>query len=128
MLDEDQHRRSRGMMLPAFHGDSVRRQIAEMIAITAEEVARWPVGVPFPVHPRMQKLTFEVILRTVIGVHDERRLAALREALPPMIETGSPLKLIPPPAVLARAGMWRRRAERREAALTLLIDEITRCR
>src|SRR5262249_13100765 len=27
MLDEDQHKRSRGMMLPAFHGDSVRRQI-----------------------------------------------------------------------------------------------------
>ncbi|HSL09400.1 MAG TPA: cytochrome P450, partial [Pseudonocardiaceae bacterium] len=26
MLDDEKHRRSRGMMLPAFHGDSVRRQ------------------------------------------------------------------------------------------------------
>jgi cytochrome P450 len=42
MLDGDRHRRSRGMMLPAFHGDSVRRQVAQMIAITAEDVARWP--------------------------------------------------------------------------------------
>jgi cytochrome P450 len=128
MLDEDQHRRTRGMMLPAFHGDSVRRQVAEMIAITAEEVARWPVGIRFPVYPRMQKLTLEIILRTVVGVQDERRLAALRLALPLMMETGSPLKLIPPPPVLLRFGMWRRRAERRATALELLTNEIIRCR
>jgi cytochrome P450 family 135 len=128
MLDEDRHRRSRGMMLPAFHGDSVRRQVAEMITITAEEVARWPVGEQFPLFPRMQRLTLEIILRTVIGVHDERRLAALRAALPPMLEIGSPVELIPPPEVLLRFGMWRRRAERRAAALALLTDEVTRCR
>jgi cytochrome P450 len=128
MLDEDKHRRSRGMMLPAFHGDSVRRQVAEMVAITVEEVARWPVGEQFAVYPQMQRLTLEVILRTVIGVHDESRLAALRAALPPMLEIGTPLELIPPPQVLLRFGRWRRRAQRRAAALALLTDEITRCR
>ena len=56
------------MMRPAFHGDSVRRQVAEMIAITTDDVARWPVGEPFPLYPRMQAITLEVILRTVIGV------------------------------------------------------------
>jgi len=128
VIDDDEHRRSRGLMLPAFHGDSVRRQVAEIIAITAEEVARWPVGEPFPLYPCMQRLTLEVILRTVIGVHDNRRLTALRAALPPMLEIGSPVELIPPPEVLLRFGMWRRRAERRAAALELLTDEITRCR
>jgi cytochrome P450 len=128
VLDDDNHRRSRGLMLPAFHGDSVRRQVAEMIAITAEEVARWPVGEQFPLYPRMQRLTLEVILRTVIGVHDKRRLAALRAALPPMLEIGSPVELIPPPKVLLQFGMWRRRAQRRAAALALLTQEITRCR
>ena len=128
ILDDDKHRRSRGMMLPAFSGDSVRRQVAEMVAITADEVARWPVGERFPLFPRMQRLTLEVILRTVIGVHDESRLAALRAALPPMLEIGSPLELIPPPQVLLRFGIWRRRAQRRAAALALLTDEITRCR
>ncbi|MGH3799941.1 MAG: cytochrome P450 [Pseudonocardiaceae bacterium] len=128
MLDGDKHRRSRGMMLPAFHGDSVRRQVAEMVTITADEVARWPVGAQLPLHPRMQRITLEVILRTVIGVHDEGRLAALRVALPPMLEIGSPLELIPPPQVLRRFGMWRRRAQRNAAAQALLSDEITRCR
>lgn len=128
MLDDDSHRRSRAMMLPAFHGDSVRRQVTEMVAITVDEVARWPVGEQFPLFPRMQKLTLEVILRTVIGVHDERRLAALRAALPPLLDIGSPLELIPPPRVLLRFGIWRRRAQHRAAALALLTDEITRCR
>ena len=128
VIDEDKHRRSRSLMLPAFHGDSVRRQIAEMIAITAEEVARWPVGEPFQLYPRMQRLTLEVILRTVIGVQDQHRLAALRAALPPMMEIGSPVELIPPPQVLLRFGMWRRRAQRRAAAVELLNDEVRRCR
>ncbi|HZD16214.1 MAG TPA: cytochrome P450 [Pseudonocardiaceae bacterium] len=128
MLDDDKHRRTRAMMLPAFHGDSVRRQVAEMVAITVDEVARRPVDEQFPLFPRMQKLTLEVILRTVIGVHNEGRLAALRTALPPMLDIGSPLELIPPPRVLLRFGMWRRRAQRRAAALALLTDEITRCR
>jgi len=128
MLDDEKHRRSRGMMLPAFHGDSVRRQVAEMVDITVDEVARWPVGEQFALYPRMQAITLEVILRTVIGVHDEGRLAALRAALPPMLEIGSPLELIPPPQVLRRFGMWRRRAQRNAAAQALLTDEITRCR
>ncbi|MGH3755432.1 MAG: cytochrome P450 [Pseudonocardiaceae bacterium] len=128
MIDDGEHRRSRAMMLPAFHGDSVRRQVAEMVAITADDVARWPVGEQFPLYPRMQAITLEVILRTVIGVHDQRRLAALRAALPPMLEIGSPLELIPPPQLLRRFGPWRRRAQRRATAHALLTGEITRCR
>ena len=128
VLDDEAHQRSRGMMLPAFHGDSVRRQVAEMVAITADEVARWPVGDLFPVLPRMQAITLEVILRTVIGVQDEDRLAALRTALPPMLEIGSPLELLPPPRVLRNVGLWRRREQRKARAHALLRNEITRCR
>ncbi|HEU0087079.1 MAG TPA: cytochrome P450 [Pseudonocardiaceae bacterium] len=128
LLDDEAHHRRRAMMLPAFHGDSVRQQVAEMVAITADEVARWPVGAAFPVLPRMRAITLEVILRIVIGVHDEARLAALRTALPPLVDVGSPLELIPPPQVLRRFGMWRRRAQRKARAHALLLDEISRCR
>jgi cytochrome P450 family 135 len=127
-LDGEKHRRSRAMMMPAFHGDSVRRQVNEMVAITADNVTRWPLAEPFPLYPRMQAITLEVILRIVIGVRDESRLAALRTVLPPMLEIGSPLELIPPPKVLRRFGVWRRRAQRRAAAHALLTEEITRCR
>jgi hypothetical protein len=128
VVDDEEHRRSRSMMLPAFHGDSVRRQVAEMVEITTEEVTGWPVGEQFPLLPRMQAITLEVILRTVIGVHDERRLAALRRALPPMVEIGSPLELLPPPRILRNVGLWRRRKENKARAHALLLDEIARCR
>jgi cytochrome P450 family 135 len=128
VTDEEKHRRSRAVLTPAFHGDSVRRQITQMVAITAADVARWPVGTPFPLLPRTQAITLEVILRTVIGVRDEARLAALRTALPPMVEIGSPLTLLPPPQWLRRYGMWRRRAERQARAHVLLREEIVRCR
>ncbi len=128
VLDDEAHRRSRGMMLPAFHGDSVRRQVSEMVAITAQEVAGWPVDDQFPVLPRMQAITLEVILRTVIGVQEKDRLAALRTALPPMVEIGSPLELLPPPRVLRNVGRWRQREQRKTRARALLREEITRCR
>jgi cytochrome P450 len=128
VVDDEDHHRSRGLMLPAFHGDSVRRQVAEMVEITADEVSRWPVGERFPLLPRMQAITLEVILRTVIGVHDELRLARLRHALPPMVEIGSPMQLLPPPKMLRNVGLWRRRKENKARSHTLLMDEIVRCR
>lgn len=128
VVDDKEHRRIRGMMLPAFHGDSVRKQVAEMVAITTDEVTRWPVGEPFPVLARMQAITLEVILRTVIGVHDESRLAALRTALPPLVEVGSPLELLPPPRLLRNVGLWRRRKQHKIRAYALLREEIARCR
>jgi cytochrome P450 family 135 len=128
VLDGEEHRRIRGMMTPAFHGDSVRKQVTEMVAITADDVARWPAGRPFPLLPRMQAITLEVILRTVFGVHDESRLAALRTAMLMLVEIGSPLTLLPPPQVLRNVGLWRRRAQNRARAHALLRDEIARCR
>ncbi|MGH3799938.1 MAG: cytochrome P450 [Pseudonocardiaceae bacterium] len=128
VVDDETHRRSRGMMLPAFHGDSVRKQVAHMIDITAEDVAHWPVGEQFPLLPRTQAITLEIILRTVIGVHEQGRLATLREALPPMVEIGSPLELIPPPRLLRNVGLWRRRKQNKARAHALLLEEIARCR
>ncbi|MGH3775799.1 MAG: cytochrome P450 [Pseudonocardiaceae bacterium] len=128
VVDDETHRRSRGMMLPAFHGDSVRKQVAQMVDITAEDVAHWPAGEQFPLLPRTQAITLEIILRAVIGVHDEGRLAALRTALPPMVEIGSPLELVAPPRLLRNVGLWRRRTQNKAKAHALLLEEIARCR
>jgi cytochrome P450 len=128
VLDDEKHRRLRAMMMPAFHGAAVRSQVAEMVAITAADVARWPVGEPFPLLPRMQAITLEIILRTVIGVQDESRLTVLRTAVIHLIEIGSPLTLLPPPRILRNVGLWRRRQQHRAQAHALLYDEIARCR
>lgn len=67
-----------------------------------------------------------MILRTVMGVHGEARLAALREALPPLVDIGSPLELLPPPPLLRHVGLWRRRARVKARAHALLRAEIAR--
>jgi cytochrome P450 len=64
----------------------------------------------------------------VIGVHDESRLAALRKALPPMVEIGSPLELLPPRRLLRNVGLWRRRKQNKAKVRALLLAEIARGR
>lgn len=88
LLDGREHRERRRQLLPPFHRDAVRRQTERMAEIAAADVATWPVGREFPVAPRMSAITLEVILRVVIGTRDADRLAALRRALPPVVNTG----------------------------------------
>jgi cytochrome P450 len=81
LLDGERHLRHRRMLSPPFHGEAVRAYGERIAEIAAAEVDRWPVGTEFPIRPRMQAITLEVILRTVIGVSDERRLERLRTLL-----------------------------------------------
>jgi cytochrome P450 len=115
LLDGQQHRERRRQMLPPFHRDAVRRQAEQMAAIAAADVATWPVGREFPVAPRMSAITLEVILRIVIGTRDERRLDALRRALPPVVNSGfmTAAAMIRPELLDTRpwAGVRRARAE-----------------
>ena len=68
------HMRQRKLLLPSFHGEAVERY-AQMISDAAErEIARWPVGEPFALAPRMQAITLDVIMAAIFGIegHPER--------------------------------------------------------
>ena len=86
VLDGDRHLHQRKLMLPPFHGEAIGRYRRRIEQITADEVATWPRGKPFAVRSRMQAITFEVILRAVIGVSDPGRHARLRELLPKLLD------------------------------------------
>jgi cytochrome P450 len=82
LLDGAAHLRQRRLLLPPFHGEKMRRHVGLMQEIAEREVAGWPTGEPFAVHPRMQDLTLEVIMRIVFGVDEgDPRLATLRRHL-----------------------------------------------
>src|SRR4051794_320336 len=85
-LDGKRHLRQRKLMLPPFHGEAMGRYKKRVVEITEAEVATWPTGKPFAIRPRMQDITFEIILRAVIGVSDPGRLARLRELLPKLLD------------------------------------------
>ena len=72
-------------MLPAFHGERMRRYESVIAEAATTEIDSWPLGEPFPIHPRMQAVTLEVILRAVFGVTDPARLERLRAMLALML-------------------------------------------
>lgn len=87
-LDGERHIRHRRLVSAPFHGEAVRTYAERVAEITAAEVDRWPLGKEFPIRPRMQAITLEVILRTVVGVSDERRLERLRTLLRKITQVG----------------------------------------
>ncbi|HWO18039.1 MAG TPA: cytochrome P450 [Kofleriaceae bacterium] len=70
LLDGAAHLRERKLMMPPFHGDRMRAYGAIMREVTDQVIDGWPEGTPFPLHPPMQDITLDVILRTVFGVNE----------------------------------------------------------
>lgn len=81
LLDDDAHRQQRRLLMPAFRGSHLQSYLDAMTAIAGTEIARWPRGEPIQLHPRMQALTLEVILRVVFGLEHGQHLDQLRAAL-----------------------------------------------
>ena len=98
LLDEDAHMSQRKLMLPAFHGKKMAALDGLMTEVAEREVASWPADGPIALHPRMQRLTLEIILRAAFGLDPGPRLDALRDALATMLEFGDqPISLVPLP-------------------------------
>jgi cytochrome P450 len=126
LLDEGAHMSQRKLMLPPFHGERMRGYEQVMTEVAAEEIDSWPAGQPYAVRPAMQRITLEVIIRTVFGVQDDKQRERLRATLSGALEWGSDprrmamLAMIGPQR-LARSGLFRRV---REPADELIYDEI----
>ena len=81
-----------------------------------------------PLHPRLQRLTLEIILRAVFGLDEGPRLERLRDLLTAILEFGeSPLSLLPAAQRLlsgrGRFGRFERDRAEVDAELFALMDE-----
>jgi cytochrome P450 len=97
LLDGEKHLARRRLILPAFranHTAELERMIAE---VAATEIARWPRGRALALHPRLQALTLEVMLRTVFGWAESERIDELRPRMTAMVDYGNsnPLSTVP---------------------------------
>jgi cytochrome P450 family 135 len=91
LLEGADHLAHRKLMLPAFHGERMRSYEPIMEEIVDAEIDSWPLDDEFAIHPRMQAITLEVILRVVFGVAEGPRLERLRPLLTNVLEeTASP--------------------------------------
>jgi cytochrome P450 len=104
LLDEAPHLEQRKLMLPAFHGERMQRLSGLMEDLAVREVDGWETGEPIALHPRLQRLTLEIILRAVFGLERGAKLDSLRDLLTRVLGfSESPLSLMRPlPAWLTR--------------------------
>jgi cytochrome P450 len=121
LLDEAPHLEQRKLMLPAFHGEKMQRLTGLMTELAEREIDSWPENEPVRLHPRLQRLTLEIILRAVFGLEQGVQLDQLRDALTGVLAFGeSPLSVMP----------WAQRTARwfgpvrRFAALTRRTDAL----
>ena len=126
LLDGAEHLRERRLLQPPFHGDRMLTYAPVMRDIAAESVARWPVDRPFAIHPHMQGITLDVILRTVFGLDEGPAKRDLRAALLELLTIGSngQTLLAAQQANGNRAGVVARFFDVRERVDRLLYAEI----
>jgi len=128
LLDEDRHMTQRKLMLPAFHGEKMEALRGVVTEVAEAEVETWSTGSPVPLHPYMQALTLEVILRAVFGLEKGERLERLRALLNEMLSFAmSPVSVLPPLQRLGRLhpaiASFEEAREQADEQIQALIDE-----
>ncbi|HET6736338.1 cytochrome P450 [Mycobacterium sp.] len=125
-LDGKEHRARRKLLAPPFHGQSIKNYEKIIEEETLRESANWPEGKEFRTLEPMNRITLNVILRTVFGA-DGAELDYLREIIPPWAELGSRMATLPePPFRTGRYSPWGRLAEFRrnfDRTVFALIDK-----
>src|SRR3712207_2571681 len=126
LLDDAAHMSQRKLLLPPFHGERMRGYEQTIADVAAAEIESWPRGEPYPVRPAMQRITLEVIMRTVFGVQDEGRRKRLRGMLAAALEWGSEPRRMALLAMLGPHRVDRSRMFRRvrDPADELIYEEI----
>ena len=126
LLEGAEHLARRRLMLPPFHGERMRSYEPIVSEIVDAEIDSWPLGEEFAIHPRMQAITLEVILRVVFGVSEGPRLERLRELLTTVLEdTASPFTQLIGLATRRFGGRpWAKFEDRLKAVDELLYAEI----
>ena len=89
LLDDEAHREQRRLLMPPFRGNQLACYADTMTTVAKAEIARWPRGEPARLHPRMQALTLEVILRAVFGLSEGTRRDQLRAEIVRMLTMGT---------------------------------------
>ena len=124
ITDEQEHLRTRKLLMPAFNGAALRGYGTLMTELAEANVKQWPVDHPFPVHEAMNEVTLEIILRVVFGMTDGPRLTALRPRIRTLTDINPITALGWSYPWLSRLPPWRRGADNLREVDRLLYEEI----
>jgi cytochrome P450 len=130
LLDGKEHLRQRRLLLPPLHGERMQTYAALMAEIAAHEVERMPVGQRFAIHPHMQRITLQVILRAVFGLDEGAQMDELAGLLEEFTRPPPSFLIFVPPKLLDYGDFpgspyrtFLRRREKVDRALRQIIRE-----
>ena len=73
MLDGDRHRRERKLLMPSFHGERIQGYGQLIEQLTEKVINQLPVNQPFKALSISQKITIQVIMQVIFGLHEGER-------------------------------------------------------
>lgn len=83
------HQRQRQLMMPHFHGDRMKSYGDTMVAIAQTVIKEWSTHQIVEVRPAMQRISLQIILRTVFGVTSGDRYRQIEALLTQMLDAFS---------------------------------------
>lgn len=126
VLDEDDHLEQRRLMLPAFHGERMTALAGVLEEVAQRSVASWPRDRQIELHPLLQELTLEVILRAVFGIERGPRMTRFLAVMTAYLELSArPVNMLPGlQRDLGARSPWGKFTRTRAHALGLVHEEI----
>ena len=86
MQQGDRHLRSRQLIMPAFHRESLMQQSETICAITRDQMRQWSMGNTINIRQEMSEVSLRVILEVVFGLVPGDRYERLRNLLRGLLE------------------------------------------
>ncbi|MGH3674223.1 MAG: cytochrome P450 [Mycobacterium sp.] len=104
------HRRTRSLLMPAFHGDRMRGYVDMIAAAAADEIAELKPGDRMAVSSAARTIALDVIIRVLFGVTDQDRRTEYAELINRLMNSNTaPLMLFPGlRRAIAGRGPWVR--------------------
>jgi len=86
MLQGNQHRRQRQLMMPSFHGDRMRAYGNLICNLTEKIFTKLPHNQPFLARNATQEISQEVILQVVFGLYEGERCQKIKHLMALMLD------------------------------------------
>ena len=96
LLSGEAHRRTRSILMPAFHGERMRGYVDVIADATKDEIAALQPGDQLVVRDTAQAITLDVVIRVVFGVTDRACRAEYARVIKEFMRSSTaPLMLLP---------------------------------
>lgn len=126
LLSGEKHRRERGLLMPAFHGDRIKSYADTFASATSEEIRSLRPGQSVPAYQLAVEIALHIAIRVVFSVAEPGRRRQYGDAIKELLRANTaPLMLMP---ALRREfggrGPWGRLVRLRDHLDELLSDDM----